>query len=270
MLKKLFAAILLLVLAVPALAEETKKPANFSDLTFQDTAFNADDKSTGPGRIIHLSEIKKGVYVNVQGGFHSTYPQAAQIITNLLVAKGIKVADKPEDADIGLAISEMAFDFSEIATGKTTSVSALTIDHIATVLISAAAVIVAPVNALQAVTDVSGMKSQGTKKIGALFYDDPVLASREKLDGKNRTSVVTSITYKAAKENAQVTTEVFVAYATRLVDTHFIVDTKAEDQAKAVDATTQAEPVQPASAVAPALITAATETAPASAVPSAK
>jgi hypothetical protein len=204
--------------------------------------------------------------VNAAGGWHSNYPQTAQIIKNLLIAKGFKVADKPEDADIGLDVANAAFDFSEVSTGETTLVSG---DHIATAVISGLAVIVSPINILQAASTLTGMTSRN-KRITAWFYDDPTLTGRKKLDGKNRTLITTDFTYKAAKENAQVTTEVFTAYATRLVNNNFIVDTKAEDQAKAVDATTQAEPVQPASAVAPALITAATETAPASAVPAAK
>ncbi|NNM69959.1 MAG: hypothetical protein HKM00_08375 [Gallionella sp.] len=268
MLKKLFAAILLLVLAVPALAEETQKPADFSMLGFWDTSYNADgDKSTGPGRIIHSSEVKKGIYVNAEGGWHSNYPQAAQIIKNLLVAKGFKVADKPEDADIGLDVNDLGFDFSEVSTGETTLVSG---NHIATAVISGLAVIVSPSNILQAASNLTGMTSRGTKMINAVFVDEPTLTGRKKLDGKNGLLTSTKFTYQSSKNNAQVTTEVFTAYATRLVNNNFIVDTKAEDQAKSVDATTQAEPVQPASAVAPALIATATETAPASAVPSAK
>ncbi len=94
MLQKLTAIIFAMFLMQgQALAEVAKTDMEFSLISLLDIQ-NADKK-------IQANTLTKGVYVTVTSGW-TPYPKTAAIVKEMLAAKGIKVVDRPEDADIGL------------------------------------------------------------------------------------------------------------------------------------------------------------------------
>jgi len=92
----------LFALAVNAHAEDAKEPADekvplgFKVISVKDNSQHA------TGVKIAVKDIQKGVFIMATGGWSTTYPKTAQLLKDIFKSKGIKVVDKPEDADIGL------------------------------------------------------------------------------------------------------------------------------------------------------------------------
>lgn len=80
-----------------AIAEETEVTLGLQVLSVKDTD---GDK----GFKFDVKNIQKGIYVHAWDGIFSTAPHSEELIKEILKAKGIKVADKIEDADFGIQI----------------------------------------------------------------------------------------------------------------------------------------------------------------------
>lgn len=98
----------IMTLSLAATASENNKDLMVDGKLVRITS---ETKTHGSDRVFHTKDLSNGIYIltttNSLGGDADgiNLPYATALIRNALVARGIKVADKPEDADIAVVFA---------------------------------------------------------------------------------------------------------------------------------------------------------------------
>lgn len=221
MLKKTIMAICLLTsFATSTFAEETKPDMQVNIISEQDKVF---------GEKIRSFSLKKGIFVTVVSGWSTVYQKTADIVKEKLISQGIKVVDKPEDAEIGIQIVPLEFEMSEVESSIDAGINK---EHLFSVIGSA--IFTGGISLLGETWHHKGQNARVA--IAASFYVNPKISSSGKLSGDSAFGSTSTIIYNANQEGAQVSTAVFVAYVDKLIENHFIIEPKAAEPVKTAEA----------------------------------
>lgn len=209
MLKKVLFAALLIFLSHNVLADD--KPLEFQLLSATDTVQDNKDIK------IVVKEQKNGVFVLAAGGWSGKYPNTTKLVRDMMVAKGIKVADDPANADVGVQFTNIAgFSLDDVETQSNHLDGGKIAGGVGAVLGGG-------------IFGIAGMLSSNADKPAfALFMtiavDKPSITGRNKIDGENRRVVNSEFKYQANKTGADVSTAAFVAYVDDFIAKHFVLD----------------------------------------------
>lgn len=191
--------------------------------------------------MIKASDLQKGVFVTAVGGWSSVYPNTAQLVKDRLREKGIKVAEKPEHADVGLQFGGNPFDLEEVDTNVKSGINKadLSVD----VAYALANPTVFLLSNLLKPSDGDKVKTMIVVRIA----DKPTVSGRGKLGGEGSRDVFVraDIIYHTKNANATKSTLVFNAYVDQFIKNHFVFPAKPEENRGAVaeDAASAITPV---------------------------
>lgn len=96
--KNLFMLFVPLMVSVCAMADDKVEPLVFNPISIEDQRYG------DTGVKIDVTKITRGVYIIAVEGWSTVYPKTAELAKEIFKAKGLKVVDKPEDADIGFML----------------------------------------------------------------------------------------------------------------------------------------------------------------------
>lgn len=167
---------------------------------------------------IAVKEQKNGVFVLAASGSGGKLPNTTKLIRDMMAAKGIKVADGPATADVGLQFANIAgFSIGDIES------HASTIDG---------GKIGAGIGAVigRDIFGLSGkLKARANQPVTAMFSvlsaDKPSVTASNKLDGEKKTSILSTMQYQAYEAGTDVLTAAFVAFIDDFIKYHFVFDT---------------------------------------------
>ena len=166
---------------------------------------------------IVVKELKNGVFVLAAGGSTGKLPNTTKLIRDMMAAKGIKVADDPAMADVGLQFANIAgFSIGDIEN------HASTIDG-GKIGSGVGAVIGRDIFGLS-----GRLKAKASQPVTAMFSvlsaDKPSVTVSNKLDGEKKTGILSTIQYQASEVGTDVLTAAFVAFVDDFIKYHFVLD----------------------------------------------
>jgi hypothetical protein len=167
---------------------------------------------------INASDLKNGVFIIVNGGWSTVYSKATQLVKDRFSEKGIKVADKPEDADIGIQIMDVAFDMNQVESGQEQGVNK---EYVSSVIGSA--IFTGGVSLIGEVFRGGGGDTKSTSLMSMLCRK-PTLSSRNKMSGDGNWGSMAKITYSTNQPGAKAASILFAAYVDHLIETNFVID----------------------------------------------
>lgn len=224
--------IVYIVLALPmffssAFASESAADNNAGDLQFKlISSTNKINSEASHKRI--ASDLKKGVFVTVVGGWSTTFHKTSSFVKDQLVLKGIKVVDRPEDADIGLQIAPIAFPMDEVETGMA---SGFDKERLATMV--GTAILTGGISLLGETWRKSNNGGGGQVIIDARISNNPKVSSRGKLSSESDDrDIFTTLVYRANQSGPEASAAVFAAYVEIMIENNFVLDAEHSQPAK--------------------------------------
>lgn len=189
------------------------------DLQFK--LLSVTDKMYGaPAHKIIASELKKGIFVTVIGGWSTTYQKTSLFVKEQLASKGIKVVDKPEEAEIGLQISPLSFQMEEVESGINAG-----IDKERVISMIGTAIFTNGISLLGETWRKNGNGAGGQVIIDARFFNNPKINSRGRLNSDaDDMEISSTVAYMANKSGAEASTAAFAAYVEKLIENNFVLD----------------------------------------------
>lgn len=228
MLKNIASMILVLpIFFTSAFASESVADNNAVDLKFN-LVSSTDKASVDPVHKIIASDLKKGVFVTVVGGWSTTFHKTSSFVKERLVSKGIKVVDKPEDAEIGLQILPISFQMDEVETGMAAGIDK---EHLVSLV--GTAIFTGGISLLGETWRKSASTGGGQVILDARFFKNPKISSRGKLSSESDdVEIVSTLVYSANKSGPDVSTAAFAAYVEKLIENNFVLDAEHSSAAK--------------------------------------
>lgn len=169
---------LLLSFVATAFADEAPKPE------FQAKIISIEEQASPeiPSSAIDQHGGKNTLFIHAIEGWSSTYPKIANAIKMRMQSLGIRVVDKPEDADVGLQFGPVSgFEFDEIESGADSSGSGISMENVMVLVVS-----------VTTHTPISGggpMFLSNEKRggiIGVCMFNHPTIGSRGKMRGDSK------------------------------------------------------------------------------------
>lgn len=216
MLKKVLFTFLIAVVSLNAMAAEDK-PLDFKLLSVEEKHPDNDKNIK-----IVAKDLKGGVFIQVRGGWSTTYPKTAKLISDLFAKQGIKVTDDPAAADYGIQfMSAYGFDYGDIETQAASG--GLNAGQVG-------AIIGGGVFALIGVMSSSGTDKPVKAVMSCFEVDKPSLNSRGNVLGENQTSVISTVEYQTNKKGIETSNALFAAYMGDFIKNHFVLENATPDE----------------------------------------
>lgn len=244
MFKKLTVAVLVVSMALTssiAFAGDDNKKVDLSIESMIDRPLDKPEEG-----MIKVADLHKGVFVTAVGGWSSVYPNTAQLVKDRLREKGIKVVEKPEDADVGLQFYGNPFDLEEVDTNVKSGINKVNLGIDALLAISNPAMLFS-INLLNG-SDGDKVKTM----IQVRIADKPTVSGRGKMNGEGERNlfIISDLIYHTKHADATTSTLVFNAYVDQFIKDHFVFDHPDSVAAKETASPAVVSDVVPASAVA--------------------
>jgi hypothetical protein len=213
-----------------------KVPLGFKVISVKDNSQQA------TGVRIAAKDIQKGVFITATGGWSTTYPKTSKLLRDIFKSKGIKVVDKPEDADIGLMFlgGDNFGNFDEVEND---------LDSLPPKVSTPFAILLSTIYAAAThgnLPSIRGKEFDAKKNAMAdvviVVAKNPKLTSRGKVDGDDKKTIDSEISFhldRRPADSEQFALTLLKADVSQFIDQHF-------------DGTPVPADVAPASSVAPA------------------
>lgn len=212
------------VLTVNAQAEDSKAlgeqkvPLGFRVISVQDNS------QYSIGVKIAAKDIQKGVFITATGGWRTTYPKTVQLLKDIFKSKGVKVVDKPEDADLGLMFRGVG-DFSNFGEVENDQGSLQYGESSRLAILMSTIYAVAIHGNLSAIRgNEFGSNKNAVAEVLIVVARNPKLTSRGHLDGGDMKTIDSEISYHLNRrpENGEhFASTLLKADVSEFIDQHF-------------------------------------------------
>ncbi len=169
-------------------------------------------------------DSQRGVFITATGGWSTTYPKTTQLLKDIFKSKGIKVADKPEDAVIGLMFraGDNFGSFDEVENDLGSSPHG--IGARLAILVSTLYTMATHGNLSAIKGNEFGAKMNSMADVLIVAVINPKLTSRGHLDGDDKKTIEPEILYHLDRrpENGEhFAVSLLKAGITQFIDQHF-------------------------------------------------